>query len=61
MNPNDKHLDGKDTFLDVHDPQDANAEAKMPQPKIRKLWLYLGVIVVLALIAAALIAYTITQ
>ena len=60
MDPN-KHLDGKDTFLDVTDPQDAHAEAKMPQPKIRKLWIYLAVIVVLALVAAALIAYVVTQ
>lgn len=55
----DKHLDGKDTFLDVKDPQDANAEAKMPQPKIRALWIYLGIIVLLALVAAALIGYTV--
>lgn len=60
MDP-DKHLDGKDTLLDVHDPQDANAEAKMPQPKIRKLWIYLIIIVILALIAAALIAYAVSQ
>jgi flagellar basal body-associated protein FliL len=60
MDPN-KHLDGKDTFLDVHDPQDANAEAKMPQPKIRALWIYLTIIIVLALVAAALIAYVVTQ
>lgn len=60
MDPN-KQLDGKDTFLDVTDPQDANAEAKMSQPKIRKLWLYLVPILVLALIAAGLIAYSLMQ
>lgn len=57
MDQNDKPLDGKDTMLDVQDPQDAHAEAKMPQPRIRSLWLLLGVIVVLGLVAAALIAY----
>jgi hypothetical protein len=54
-----KPLDGKDTFLDIKDPKDAHAEAKMPQPKIRRLWLLLGTIVLLALIAASLIAYSI--
>lgn len=57
-----KPLDGKDTMLDIQDPQDAHAEAKMPQPKIRRLGFLLGVIVVLALVVAALIAYiTLTQ
>lgn len=56
MEPN-KGLDNKDTLLDVHDPQDAHAEAKMPQPKIRRLWVLLIIIVLLALVAAALIAY----
>lgn len=60
MDPN-KPLDGKDTMLDIHDPKDAHAEAPMEQPKIRRLWVLLGIIVMLALAAAALIAYVSMQ
>lgn len=56
-----KPLQQKDTMLDVTDPKDAHAEAPMPQPKIRRLGFLTGVIVVLALVAAALLAYLLAQ
>jgi hypothetical protein len=52
-----KELDNRDTLLDVNDPQDAHAEANMAQPKIRRLWVLLVIVLILALVVAALIAY----